>query len=120
MPITRARWPFIAVGIGFLVAGALHFIAWLFIVFVYHANSIPDVRRSYLPVYALLGAFGVWMFLLAILVGIAAGVMLMTSRDCGRGWALAAAILNLPVLPLGTVLGAAASSVLVFTRQTRA
>lgn len=119
MPINNSRWPFFALGIAFLVTGALHLVAWFFIVFAYHANAIPDVARYCLPVYGLLGGSGVWIFLLIILIDFAAGSMLMASRSRGRVWTLVAAVLNLPIIPLGTVVGAVAILIMVFRRQQR-
>jgi hypothetical protein len=119
MPINNSRWPFFALGIAFLVTGALHLVAWFFIVFAYHANAIPDVARYCLPVYGLLGGSGVWIFLLIILIDFAAGSMLMASRSRGRVWTLVAAVLNLPIIPLGTVVGAVAILIMVFRRQDR-
>jgi hypothetical protein len=110
---------FVSLGFGFLVVGLLHLIAWLYIVFIYHANAIAQVRKYYLPVYGLLGGPGVWIFLLIILLNFVAAVMLIAFQRHSRTCALVAAVFNLPIIPLGTMLGLTAIVVLYVARQDR-
>ena len=105
---------FISLGICFLILGFYHLVAWLFVVFVYHGNAIPQVARTYLPVYGLLGTTGVWIFFLTIVLDFAAAVLLLTSRRRWRMVVFLAAIANLPVIFLGSAIGAAA---LIFLRS---
>jgi hypothetical protein len=98
----------------------LHFVAWLFVVFIYHANSITEVRRHYLPVYALLGASGVWLFLITIVVDIIAAIMLVVFGRRSGTWPLVAAVINLPIIPLGTILGFVTIVILALAPNKRA
>ncbi len=119
MRVANRRWPFITLGVGFLPLGFLHLLAWLFMVFAYHANSIAEVAKVYLPIYGLVGTAATWIFLTTIILDWAAGILLLTSRTRGRALVLLTAILNVPIIPLGSIVGATAALMLLFIPNRR-
>ena len=119
MRVANRRWPFVVLGVSFIMLGFLHLIAWLVMIFIYHANAIPGIDRAYLPAYGLLGTTGVRLFLITILLDLVAGILLLTSRGRGRGLVFLCAILNLPLIPLGSLVGAAAVLLLISVRNPR-
>lgn len=115
--IANRRWPFITIGVGFVILAFLHLVAWVFIVFIYHANAIPKTAREYLPLYGLLGTSGVWLFLITIILDLISGVLFSTSQRRGRPMVFLTAVVNLPIIPLGPIVGAAALFVLFASRR---
>ena len=108
MNIANRKWPFVALGISFLLLAFVHATAWLVVVFIYHANAISDVAAAYVPIYGLMGTAGVWVFLLTIALDVIAGLLLLVSRARGRTLVFVTAAVNLPIIPLGSFVGAAA------------
>ena len=119
MKLANRRWPYIAVGVGFLSLGFLHLIAWSFLIFVYHGTANAKIARTFLPVYGLLGIGGTWLFGVTIVLDVIAGLLLLASRQRGRMLVFLTSILNLPILPLGPLVGAAGLLMVFATERAR-
>src|SRR5579872_2677146 len=105
--MSNSRWPFIVLGIGFLIVGLLHLTAWLFMAFIYHGKATPEAVTNYLPVYGRLGRAGVWLFIVIVVLDLIAASMLLTSRRW-RALVLLTGLLNAPIVPLGSIMAALA------------
>jgi hypothetical protein len=67
--------------------------------------------------YDSLGVAGYFLFFIVVVLGLAAGLLLMTGGPGSRTLGLTASVLNLPTIPFGTAVGIIGLSVLLRERQ---
>jgi hypothetical protein len=95
--------------IGFVIVGAIHAIMVLFILVVYggKARITPDTAQEFLPVIGLLGQTSFVLVLIASLLGVFTGVGLWHESSWGRSLGIAVSVVQIFVIPFGTILGVA-------------
>ena len=116
---TNRRWPAIALAIAYALTAVLHLFAALVMAFVFGGKASLSSQPELLPLYGRLGMSGYWILFLTIPLDIVAAICLARRRT--GAWLVAvwtAALLNLPLFPLGTITGAGTVAWLYFGRQT--
>jgi hypothetical protein len=103
---TSHHWPFLALAVGYVVMSLIHLLAALLLIFVFGAKNGVGFQPDLLPIYGWLGTLGYIIFFATIPLDWIAAVCLLRSRSRDRTVTLATAILNLPLIPLGTLIGA--------------
>lgn len=94
-------------GVGFLVLAALHLLVGLFIVLVYGAKGGPLSVSGFLPLFDRLGKFGYVLFFISIVLDAITGLSFLKrgAEHRRNASALTTFVLNLPLVPLGTIMG---------------
>ena len=103
---TERKWPSIALAIGYALTAVLHFISALVKVLVFGGKGSFSSHPAILPVYGRLGAFGYTVFFLTIPLDVVAFIYFLRRSAWGQVATIVAAILNLPLIPFGTITGA--------------
>ena len=95
--------------VGFVIVGVIHSVMALFILFVYggKATITPGTGQEFLPVIGLLGNTSFVLVLIASLLGVVAGIGLWHLSPWARLLGLAVSLVQIFVIPFGTVLGVA-------------
>ena len=114
------KWPSVVLAIAYVLTGLLHLIPAAMDFFVYGAKSSLKYQPELLPIYGSLGTFGFGIFFATIPLDFVAAVYLLRSRNRGRAVVAIAALLNLPLIPLGTLVGACTLGLLfILNRDNR-
>jgi hypothetical protein len=114
------KWPSVVLAIAYVLTGLLHLIPAVMDFFVYGAKGSLSSQPELLPIYGRLGTFGFAIFFATIPLDFVAAVYLLRSRNRGRAVVAIAALLNLPLIPLGTLVGACTLGLLfIFSRDSR-
>ena len=103
---TKPRWAVTALAIAYALTGLLHLAAALVMVFVFGGKESLSSQPDLLPIYGRLGTAGYFIFFLTLPLDAIAFVYLLRRTGRGRAAVVAAAILNLPLLPFGLITGA--------------
>jgi len=95
--------------VGFVIVGVIHAVMALFILFVYggKATITPGTGQEFLPVIGLLGNTSFVLVFIASLLGVVAGLGLWQLSPWGRPLGIAVSLVQIFVIPFGTVLGIA-------------
>jgi hypothetical protein len=93
---------------GFITVGVIHAVMALFIIGVYGGKSTitPGTAQEFLPVIGLLGNTSVVLVIIASLLGVFAGVGLWNLSPWARPLGIAVSVVQIFVIPFGTLLGA--------------
>jgi hypothetical protein len=116
----KRRWPVVALAIAYALTGLLHLAAALIMVFVFGGKSTLASQPDLLPVYGRLGAAGYVIFFLTLPLDAIAFAYLLRRIGWGRGAVVAAAVMNLPLVPFGTITGAGTLALLWSEHRTSA
>ena len=100
------KWPFMLLSFGYILMSLTHLAAALLLVFVLGAKGGLSSQPDILPTYSWLGTWGYMVFFATIPLDWIAAVCLLLPRYRNRTVTFATAILNLPLIPLGTLIGA--------------
>lgn len=105
MTVNPRKWLFVVLAIAYVLTGLMHLGAFIIMFFAYGGKASISSQPELLPVYGRLGALGFVIFFLTIPLDFVAGFYLLLSRYRGRVLLGTAAVLNLPLIPLGTATG---------------
>ena len=114
------RLPWAALGVSFLLLGLQHAVVWAFMVYIERTNATSGPKTEYLLLYKLLGAPALWLFFLTILLDVAAGFLLLVSPARAHWVVIPAAVLNLPLIRLGPIVGLSALMLIFYSGKYRA
>ena len=111
------KWPFIVLAVGYILMSLIHLGAALMLLFVYGGKGSLSSEPALLPLYSRLGTLGYAVFFATIPLDLIAAMYLLRSRF--RGWIVTftAAVLNLPLIPLGTLVGMCTLGLLLFVKR---
>ena len=113
----NANWPSVVLAVAYVLTALLHLLAAAVICFVFGAKTGLGSQPELLPFYGRLGWFGFGVFFASIPLDFVAAVYLLRSRSSGRSLLATAAILNFPLIPMGTLIGVCTVSVLLLFRR---
>jgi hypothetical protein len=111
------KWPFIVLAVGYILLSLIHLGAALMLLFVYGGKGSLSSQPDLLPLYSQLGTLGYAVFFATIPLDLIAALYLLRSRFRGRTVTFAAAVLNLPLIPLGTLVGVCTLGLLLFVNR---
>lgn len=118
MAVNSHKWLFWVLAIVYVLTGLLHLIPAVVDYFVAGAKSSLSSQPELLPVYGRLGTFGFTVFFATIPLDFVAAAYLLRSRYYRRAVLAITAVLNLPLIPLGTFVGVCTLGLLfVFKRM---
>src|SRR6185503_3173738 len=113
----NANWPSVILAVAYVLTGLLHLLAAAVMFFVFGAKTGLGSQPELLPVYGRLGWFGFGLFFASIPLDFVAAIYLLRSRSSGRSLLATAAILNLPLIPMGTLIGVCTVAALLLVRH---
>lgn len=95
--------------VGFIIVGVIHAVMVLSIIGVYGGKSTitPGIAQEFFPVIGLLGNTSFVLVITASLLGVFAGIGLWSLSPWARPLGIAVSLVQIFVIPFGTLLGAA-------------